>query len=133
MTSLDEAFAPLAPEEVSQPSRCRNQTTWRAILPIPADAPQPSSEFVNNCAPAGYSATDQWWYRDAEGRPLGLVVRYDRSANGLPAHKQFKPFTFCEGPDGRREWRCQGFAEPRPLYGLDNLAARPDAAVLVIE
>src|SRR4051794_5280318 len=72
MTSLDEAFAPLAPEEVSQPSRCRNQTTWRAILPIPADAPQPSSELVNNCAPAGYSATDQWWYRDPEGRPLGL-------------------------------------------------------------
>ena len=44
-----------------------------------------------------------------------------------------KPFTFCRGPNGRAEWRCKGFAEPRPLYGLDRLAARPDAPVLVVE
>jgi hypothetical protein len=39
----------------------------------------------------------------------------------------------CEGPGGQREWRRKGFSGPRPLYGLDRLAARPDAPVLVVE
>ena len=74
-----------------------------------------------------------WLYHDAKGQFLGCVVRYDRPANGRPADKQVRTFTFCEGPDGKREWRCKGFPEPRPLYGLKYLAARRDAPVLVVE
>ena len=47
--------------------------------------------------------------------------------------KEIRPLTYCEGPNGRREWRFKAFFEPRPLYGLDRLAARPDAPVLVTE
>ena len=38
-----------------------------------------------------------------------------------------------EGPEERREWRSKGFPDPRPLFGLDRLAARPDALVIIVE
>jgi hypothetical protein len=34
---------------------------------------------------------------------------------------------------GAQEWRWMAFPEPRPLYGLDRLAARPEATVLLVE
>jgi DNA primase len=61
------------------------------------------------------------------------VVRYNRPANGSAADKQILPFSFCEGPGGRREWRCKALPEPRPLFRLPELAARPDVPVLVVE
>jgi putative DNA primase/helicase len=36
-------------------------------------------------------------------------------------------------PEYGREWRWLGFPKPRPLYGLDRLAARPKAPVVVTE
>lgn len=41
--------------------------------------------------------------------------------------------TFCAGPAGVRCWCVVNLPEPRPLYGLDQLTARPDAPVLVVE
>src|SRR5215217_4677146 len=130
MIDLEEGFAPLQREGTSQPSPCFNEDTWRALLPVPGDAPPLGRSLLNDFAPYGYSVTDGWAYRDKHGRLLGYAVRYDRPGNGLPADKEFRPFTFCEGPKGRREWRCQALPEPRPLYNLDHLAARPDAPVL---
>ena len=44
------------------------------------------------------------------------------------------PLTFCEhSGTGAREWRWKGFAPLRPLFGLNRLAARPDAPVVVVE
>jgi uncharacterized protein (DUF927 family) len=51
------------------------------------------------------------------------VARFD-TASG----KEILPMT-C-GADG---WRFKGPPAPRPLYGLDRLAARPDAPVLAVE
>ena len=77
-----------------------------------------------------------WVYRDAAGALLCVVARYD-TATG----KQFAPW--CYGrrvwtdkhgqPQDRTGWHCKAFQEPRPLYGLDRLADRPDAPVLVCE
>lgn len=101
---------------------------WRSILPVPDDAPKATSLDM------GITARDagrlfSYRYINACGRLLGYVVRVDDENGG----KSFRPLTFCEEPGGRREWRCKGFPEPRPLYGLDRLAARPDAPVLVVE
>ena len=58
-----------------------------------------------------------------------IVRRFD-----LPdGSKDIRPLTFWRHPDGRREWRWKGLPAPRPLYGLDRLAARPDAPVLIVE
>lgn len=97
---------------------------WRAIIPVPADAPPPPTNHYRH----GRFAL-QWHYRDAEGRLLGLVYRFDKPEGG----KEVLPCVFAESPTGAREWRWMAFPEPRPLYGLDRLAAKPDATVLVVE
>jgi hypothetical protein len=104
-------------------------STWTPIVPVPADAPQLTNGILaRGTDKAGYSVATGWRYLDANGNFLGCVVRYDG-----PGDKDIAPFTFCAGPNGVREWRKKSWTSPRPLYGLDRLAARPDAPVIVTE
>ena len=130
MIPLENPFAPLPIKHLTSPPI---PDAWQPILPIPSDAPGLPLDLLNRLTPKGYKYSRRWRYSDAEGHLLGFVVRFDRAANGLPEAKQFRPFTFCSGPDSRREWRCQGFPDPRPLYGLNWLDPRPLAQVLVVE
>lgn len=71
-----------------------------------------------------------WAYRSATGALLGLVYRFVKSDGG----KDVLPVVWGKhGETGAEEWRWMAFAEPRPLYGLDRLAAMPDAPVLLVE
>jgi putative DNA primase/helicase len=47
--------------------------------------------------------------------------------------KEYLPLSFAEHPRYGRAWRWKGLPKPRPLYGLDRLAARPDAPVVLAE
>lgn len=103
--------------------RSQPGNTWTAILPIPTDAPPPPTDHPKHGQP-----TATWTYRDADGQPLFHIYRFD-----LPnARKQFSPVCWCRSANGTA-WRWQAVTAPRPLYGLDRLAARPDAPVLVCE
>jgi hypothetical protein len=133
MMDVNDPFAPLDRDAARDDARPHAEETWRPILSVPEDAPQLSNDILKQFTPKGFSLTASWRYHDAQGRLLGHTARYDKPANGSRADKKVKPFTFCQGPNGRRAWRCKGFSEPRPLYGLDRLAARPDAPVLVVE
>lgn len=62
-----------------------------------------------------------WTYRDAQHRILHHVARYD-----VDGKKHYCPFVW----DGKR-WQKHHWQEPRPLYGLDDLAMRPDAPFLL--
>jgi putative DNA primase/helicase len=98
---------------------------WRSILPVPDDAPPGPPQHRRRGKPSRY-----WTYRDAAGNLLGYVLRYDLS----DGTKAFIPATYCQNPaTGAREWRFKGFPTPRPLYGLDRLAQRPTAPVVVCE
>lgn len=131
---LNEAFSPLGDEpRAGAGSAGRRDDRWRPIFPVPDGTEPPTAAIIRRLAPDGYSFTAGWRYLDAQGRLLGCVVRYDRPVNGKPAEKQFRPFLFCEGPGGHREWRSKGFSGPSPLYGLPQLTARPDAPVLIVE
>lgn len=60
----------------------------------------------------------QWPYHAADGKPVAVVVRYDLpTAEGEKQEKTFRPVA-------RRgdEWIIGGMPEPRPLYGLPDLA-----------
>jgi putative DNA primase/helicase len=71
----------------------------------------------------------QWEYKTATGETIGFVCRFD-----TPDGKDVIPFCWCRNRDtGEARWKMKGFARPRPLYGLDRLAARPDASVIVVE
>jgi putative DNA primase/helicase len=100
--------------------------SWRALLPVPTDAPQPPKTHTKH----GLFSM-RWEYRNDEGGLLCLVYRFEAKAEG--ERKQFCPLTFCEDAKGKREWRWQGLLDPRPLYRLDKLAAAPDAPIVVCE
>ena len=129
MINIDAAFAPLPGVQTSHV----RVDDWRPIMPVPADAPRQTPGNMERLAPAGYTLSEEWRYRDATGRWMGSILRFDRWANGRSTGKQFRPYTFCAGLNGQREWRCKGFADPRPLYGLHGLSMRPAATVLVVE
>ena len=55
-----------------------------------------------------------WTYHDAEGKPIGVVVRWDLGN----AKKDIRPVSWA--PDG---WRIGALAAPRPLYRLPEIAS----------
>jgi len=65
-----------------------------------------------------------WTYRDADGEPVGVVVRWDLPDGG----KQILPVS--RTADG---WVFGGMPEPRPLYRLPDLLTRPTNTVFVCE
>lgn len=130
----DFAPAPAAsPVQVADKPR---EGKWRALMPVPDDAPDlvradgwtvplwnPKRDKHSRFKPTRADA-----YRDAQGRLLGYVLRCE-FADG----KITPTVTWCIGPDGAMQWCISPFPNPRPLCGLDALAAAPDAPVLVTE
>jgi putative DNA primase/helicase len=63
-----------------------------------------------------------WTYHDANGQPVGVVVRWDR-ADGT---KDIRPVSrFADG------WRVAGMPTPRPLYGLPDLLTDKGPVIVV--
>jgi len=88
----------------------------------PADAPPPDFKHYKHGP-----AVAHWTYRDANGHLIGYISRHQPKDG---SRKQIIPW----GWDTQRgKWRNLSFAKPRPLYGLDLLAASPDAPVLLVE
>ena len=96
---------------------------WTAIT-APVGAPEATFRHFRLGLP-----TSVWTYRNAEGVAIGYICRFDLQTGG----KEIIPLSFAVSNTGRREWRWLSFAKPRPLYGLDLLAANPDAGVLIVE
>jgi putative DNA primase/helicase len=103
------------------PSPEREPEEHRAIGRPPAEAD--SSDFKLKRLGGGPSRV--WAYRDSDGSLIGYVARYD-TADG----KELIPWVW--DTDNKR-WRNWSFQKPRPLYGLDLLAAKPEAPVLIVE
>jgi putative DNA primase/helicase len=115
------------PEHARRPAAPRRQRKAVPIIPVPADAPRCAWKHPKHGAP-----TALWAYRTAAGELVAYAARLDFEDNGKPA-KDVLPLAFCDLGDGKRGWRAAGIPEPRPLFGLDRLAARPDAPVIVVE
>ena len=64
-----------------------------------------------------------WPYLDKTGALLFVIARYE-----TPGGKQIRPWTW-----NGTEWSKKAWPAPRPLYGLDRLAAHPQAPVIVVE
>lgn len=93
------------------------------IWPVPPSAPSPAFEKL-----LGWKPTGVHLYLDPKSQPLFMVARRDHAEG-----KDIRPLTLRRRPDGGLVWQTRGPPEPRPLYGLDRLAAKPDAIVLVVE
>ena len=102
----------------------KSTTIWTAILPVPDDAPDPPLKHYRLGEPSA-----RWPYLDGDGLLFGFVCRFDKPDGG----KEVVPLVFASSDNGRREWRWQSFDKPRPLYGLDRLAAQTRANVIIVE
>lgn len=100
-----------------------------APLPEPTRTTKPAKKAIKPMAtcptrhPKLGTPSMTWDYRDAAGNVICSVWRFE-TASG----KQFRPV--ARTADG---WIWKAPSEPRPLYGLDRLAARPEAPVILCE
>lgn len=94
------------------------------IMPVPEDAPRPPAAHVRHGKPA-----HRYAYRDGAGRVNLYHDRYEPQGE----RKQFAPLTMWRLPAGKLEWRFKAAPRPVPIFGLDLLAARPAARVVVVE
>jgi putative DNA primase/helicase len=126
MMTHDAMFTPLpeAPRGTTATTaapRAKAAADWLPELPAPEEPPAVPRH------PKHGTPSATWAYRDAEGRPLFVVARFDP-----PDGKEVMPLTFGT-LRGRRGWQWKAPPTPSPLYGLPDLAARPAAPVLVVE
>jgi putative DNA primase/helicase len=114
----------IASSGVSAPPKPDDAPMWTPIVPVPESAPAPTfrhHKFGQH--------SKEWAYRTSEGGLIGYIVRFDLPDGG----KDVVPRCYCKDANGKREWRWLSFAKPRPLYGLDLLAANPKAGVIIVE
>ncbi len=78
---------------------------WQVILPVPEGAPAATATHPNLGAPSR-----TWPYRDAAGRWLGLVCRFDVKGGS----KEIRSLVYAEHKKWGRQWRWLGFPKPRP-------------------
>lgn len=96
------------------------------IFPVPKNATAPTFHH-----PRWGKPTKHWAYRDKDGDVLMYVCRFDPEGE----RKQVVPYSWCKHPDGTEKWTWRGItgSAKRPLFGLDRLAAMPDADVILVE
>jgi hypothetical protein len=104
---------------------------YEICMPVPADAPPYQARVAQGAGRAtdGRPLARVWEYRDASGALLHLVARYDAPGAG----KAIVPWVCARYPNGRTAWVPKHATAPRPLYGLNRLAANPALPVLVVE
>lgn len=131
-----------AREGVRRESPVVLEGTWVPLMPVPETAPDlltdrgwtvpvfnPKQGRMSRMKPTRVDA-----YRNADGRLLGYVLRCDFPDQSTGKIKKWTPaVTWCIGPHGAVQWCLQHFPAPRPLQGLDDLAAKPGAPVLICE
>jgi hypothetical protein len=113
-----EASAPFTEEELAS-----LRDHGECICPVPEDVEVPSLSLPGRGPPDMRFA-----YKDLNGSVLGFVLRW-----GNGPEKEIRPSTFWRNGIGKGSWKLQTWPGKRPLFGLDRLAARPDAIVLLAE
>ncbi|WP_298356922.1 ATP-binding protein [Rhodoblastus sp.] len=119
----DDPFKPLEGGKKPGLHVVSESSEWAIVTPIPADSPAPPAKHPALGAPSA-----RWTYKDSTGL-LGYILRFDP-----PSGKEFRPLALWRPASGGAPvWRWQAWPEPRPLYRLDRLAARPSAPVVLCE
>lgn len=102
---------------------------FEPIVPVPDDAPKVSLGARRFRSKDFGAPSAMWVYRDAKGRPMGYVARYEqRDENGKVIDKMIWPWTFAIR-EGRREWVVGAMPEPRVPYNLHHITDNPGSVI----
>jgi len=94
-------------------------------LPAPANVTAvPRAHMYRGLPEAIYT------YKGLSGELLGYMYRYTNSEGG----KELYPLVWARHEKTKKcDWRWMQWTQPRPLYGLDRLAAKPEATLFIVE
>jgi putative DNA primase/helicase len=94
------------------------------VMPVPQDTPPMPERHWELGKPLC-----RWPYPNENGALLFEVWRFE-----MPdGKKEIRPLSLWRDASGCLKWKWKSIPEPRPLYGLDKLAARPEVPVIVCE
>lgn len=137
--SFDQACEALgAAPQRQAPAKIDKRRVHEVIMPVPANAPRHSWNL--NTSNLGEPVAS-WWYYSSTGEKLMVVVRYPVMANGRPKLDEHgKPEKTCRtwcwarrNDDNSVGWVCTRPGDHLPLYGLNRLAEKSDATVVIVE
>lgn len=114
-----------------------SKPTGDLVAPVPGDAPPLPAEWPKLGAPSA-----AWPFRDPSGRLLRYTLRFpepdpEKGEEGRPraewTGKTIRAATLRRDARTGLRWALKAEEGARPLYGLDALATRPAAPVLLTE
>jgi hypothetical protein len=129
---LGEALKALAEDRGILPAITRAHTPAKVAPNVPpANFPEPREEFFVH--PKHGKPSQVYCYKNLQGKTIGFVARYDTPAQERKKH--FCPVSFTHDVQSRPIWKksIEGWNGIVPIYGLENLKARPDAPILIVE
>ena len=122
MTNTSLKFDPLTPANEDNPTPViSNKENWQIISPVPKEVSLQIPKHQLG------KPSQTWPYFDSEGRLLFAICRFDTETG-----KEVLPLSYGQDENGRH-WKWKGHPDPRPLYGLNRLAKRPETSVIVCE
>ncbi|MDQ3233444.1 MAG: hypothetical protein M3Q07_16620, partial [Pseudobdellovibrionaceae bacterium] len=131
--SLSDAFRTLAERlGIARTSRRISTPSQKASPNVPPERfPEPHEAFFVH--PKHGKPSQVYCYRNLQGQTIGFVARYDTPDQ--ERKKDFCPVSFTYDAQGRPIWKkaIEGWNGVVPIYGLENLEARPDAPILIVE
>jgi putative DNA primase/helicase len=122
---MNDPFAPIGdgkPNGQTPPPASR-EPEWSPVIGEPSGAPAMPTVHSKLGAPSKI-----YCYPSARELLLMQVWRFER-----PDGKEIRPLALYRSAGGVFLWRWESLPPPRPLYGLDRLAARALAPVVVCE
>ena len=134
----------LSPEAATNGAVHRNGTTAKprtsvkaTLIPlatVPADAPDPATTLPRSTKAWG-TCREGWAYLNADGSPNHYRWRFEQpGSDGAKIEKKIIPVSYCRNvTTGAYSWAFSDPPNPRILYNLPELLARPDARVLICE
>ena len=130
-----DAFAPISDAErdaAGQSAAATETASTFELRPcLEANPPPRRFKHRNHGLPSAV-----WRYHDAGGGLIYIVARYDIPQDDGTVRKEVLPWCYGRKTQAGRDgtgWYCKAPPEPRAVYGLDRLALRPDARVLIVE
>ena len=118
-------FSPGASADHRPPATVRSSSTkkpYRQPEIPPPDAAPP--DLGRACA--------QWCYRDADGRQLFWIQRFDTDRGKIFVSRVWLDSRWHFPSKRNDSFHCE-WPAPRPVYGLELIKQRPDARVLIVE
>ena len=138
----DDAFAPLTDADRTRAEENPSgdgEAGDDDLVMLPCLGEMPPREYFR--LRDGRVPTYVWAYRNEDGKAMVVAARYDATAPDGSPTKEVRPWTYGQrrrtNRNGERQvtkaWHAKAPPVPRPIYGLDRLATRLEAPVLVTE